>query len=71
MPFGAGPRLCPGRYLALVEMKIVLAMLLENFEIESVLAPGGADAVERLSFTMAPVGLKMRLRRRDAPATGR
>jgi cytochrome P450 len=61
MPFGAGPRLCPGRYLALVEMKMVLAMLLGGFEIESVTAPGGAEPEERLSFTMSPVGLRMRL----------
>lgn len=62
MPFGAGPRMCPGRYLALTEMKMLLAMLLSRFEIESVSAPGGAEAAERMSFTMVPVGLGMRLR---------
>jgi cytochrome P450 len=61
-PFGAGPRMCPGRYLALTEMKMMLAMLLSRFEIESVSAPGGAEAQERMSFTMVPVGLSMRLR---------
>jgi cytochrome P450 len=63
-PFGAGPRMCPGRYLALTEMKMMLAMLLSRFEIESVTAPGGEEAQERMSFTMVPVGLSMRLRAR-------
>jgi cytochrome P450 len=63
MPFGAGPRTCPGRYLALVEMKMALAMLLGSFDIESVEAPGGegGEAEERMSFTMVPVGLRMRV----------
>ncbi len=64
MPFGAGPRTCPGRYLALVEMKLLLAMLLAHFDIESVSAPGGGLARERMSFTMVPVGLGMRVKGR-------
>jgi len=62
MPFGAGPRLCPGRYLAMLEMKMVLAMLLSVFEIESVTAPGGGEPREALALTMSPVGLRLRLR---------
>ena len=62
MPFGAGPRLCPGRYLALLEMKMVMAMLLAGFEIESVTTPDGGEAREHLAFTMSPVGLKLKLR---------
>ena len=62
MPFGAGPRMCPGRYLALTEIKMVLAMLLANFEIASVSAEGGAEPEERIALTMYPVGLEMRLR---------
>lgn len=61
MPFGAGPRICPGRYLALLEMKMAMATLLGQFEILSVDTPDGGEARERLSFTMAPVGLRMRL----------
>ena len=63
MPFGAGPRTCPGRYLALLEMKMAMAMLLGSFDIESVDAPGGPDdeVEERMSFTMVPVGLRMRV----------
>jgi cytochrome P450 len=64
MPFGAGPRMCPGRYLAMAEIKMVTAMLLANFEVAEVCAPGGGEPQERLSLTMAPVGLKMRLRPR-------
>ena len=64
MPFGAGPRMCPGRYLALTEIKMVAAMLLSNFEIEDVSAPGGGAPAEKLSLTMAPVGLRMKLRLR-------
>ena len=64
MPFGAGPRVCPGRYLALLEMKMAMAMLLGRFDIESVDTPDGAEAQELLAFTMAPVGLRMKLRER-------
>ena len=62
MPFGAGPRICPGRYLALLEMRMAMAALLGNFDIESVDTPDGQEAREHLAFTMMPVGLRMRLR---------
>jgi len=65
MPFGAGPRVCPGRYLALLEMKMAMAMLLTHFDIEAVTTPDGGEAIEHLAFTMMPVGLKMRLRERS------
>jgi len=64
MPFGAGPRLCPGRYLALLEMKMVLGMLARNFELLEVGPEGGGAPGERMAFTMFPVGLKMRLAER-------
>ena len=65
MPFGAGPRICPGRYLALLEMKLAMAVLLGRFDIEGVDTPDGKEAREHLSFTMTPVGLRMRLRERS------
>ena len=68
MPFGAGPRICPGRYLALLEIKMAMAMLLAHFDIESVDAPGGGEADEHMAFTMSPLGLSMRLRPRAAQA---
>jgi len=68
MPFGAGPRLCPGRYLAILEMKMVMAMLLSRYEIESVATPDGGEAREHLAFTMAPAGLRLRLREKARAA---
>jgi cytochrome P450 len=64
MPFGAGPRICPGRYLALLEMKVAMATLLGRFDILSVDTPDGQEARELLQFTMMPVGLTMRLQAR-------
>ena len=64
MPFGSGPRMCPGRYLALLEMKMAMAMLLSSFDIEAVDTPDGLPAQELMAFTMNPVGLTMRLRER-------
>jgi len=64
MPFGAGPRICPGRYLALAEIKMLTAMVFASFRIESVSAPGGGEAEERLALTMSPVGLTLRLQPR-------
>ena len=61
MPFGAGPRMCPGRYLALQEMKMVLLTLLTSFDVKSVSTGHGGEPVERLMFAMAPVGLRMKL----------
>jgi len=64
MPFGAGPRICPGRYLALLEMKLAMAVLLGRFDIAGVDTPDGQEARELLRFTMMPVGLTLRLRER-------
>ena len=64
MPFGAGPRMCPARYLALLEMKMAMAMLLGRFDILSVDTADGGEVVERIAFSMAPVGLRMKLRER-------
>lgn len=65
-PFGAGPRFCPGRFLALLEIKAVISMLARNFEVERV-DHGPVD--EHLVVTMRPDNLAVRLRRRvDAPS---
>jgi cytochrome P450 len=68
MPFGAGPRICPGRYLALLEMKMAMAELLGEFDIADVGTLDGQPPREKLQLAMAPVGLTMRVRER-APST--
>jgi cytochrome P450/nitrite reductase/ring-hydroxylating ferredoxin subunit len=63
-PFGSGPRICPGRTLALVEMRVMLATLYKNFDVERV---GARQAVKELySFTVGPQDLRVRLKRRAA-----
>jgi cytochrome P450 len=61
--FGAGPRFCPGRNLALLEARVALAMLARGFELA--LHPGAPPVRERLAFTMQPTGLRVLLRERQ------
>lgn len=58
IPFGNGPRLCPGRSLAFLEIKATLAMICRNFELTS--ADSLAQVGERFAFTMLPTGLAVR-----------
>ena len=67
MPFGAGPRICPGRYLALMEIKLAISVLLRHFDIAAVDTPDGQAPRELLQLAMGPVGLSMRLRSRAWP----
>jgi cytochrome P450 len=64
LPFGAGPRTCPGRYMALLEIKVAMAMLLARFEIVSVTTAHGGEPAEKLGFVMEPEALQMRLQMR-------
>jgi cytochrome P450 len=61
--FGAGPRFCPGRNLALLEAKSALTMIARNFEIE--LDETAGPVREHFGFTMIPRGLRVRLRSRE------
>jgi cytochrome P450 len=63
-PFGGGQRFCPGRYLALAEIKMVVSMIARNFELSP--RPGAAPARESFSFTMNPSSLPVRLAPRRA-----
>jgi len=62
LPFGSGPRMCPGRSLALAEMNTILALLCKNFDVERV--GRSEDVGEVYGFVMSPGGLKVRLRPR-------
>ncbi len=62
LAFGAGPRFCPGRNLALLEARSALAMLARNFELA--LDPAAPPVRERFGFTMQPSELRVLLRER-------
>jgi cytochrome P450 len=62
-PFGAGRRLFPGRFLALTEIKMVVSMLMRNFELEFDTA---APPIEQImNFFMVPSAVPVRLKLRD------
>lgn len=62
MPFGTGPRFCPGRNLALTEIKMVIVMLCRHFELS--LANPETPVEEKLAFAMTPINLDVRFSRR-------
>lgn len=64
LQFGAGARVCPGRHLAGVEIRLVLSMLARNFRARLEVPPEDIDEV--LAFTMTPSTMPVRLMLRDA-----
>ncbi|GAB2915005.1 cytochrome P450 [Paraburkholderia jirisanensis] len=59
LAFGAGPRVCPGRYLAAVEMRLVTSMLMKHFKVELAIDPATIEEVS--AFTMVPNKMPVRL----------
>jgi len=62
LAFGAGPRTCPGKNLALLEMKLVLSMIARNYDLEILGRP--EDVGENMAFTMMPDRFDISLRPR-------
>ncbi|NOT10689.1 MAG: cytochrome P450 [Methylococcaceae bacterium] len=58
-PFGAGPRFCPGRNLALLEIKMAMAMVCKNFSVNRVETEQPVQEI--FSFTMMPDNLMVKL----------
>ena len=63
-PFGGGPRFCPGRFLAMAEIKMVVATIARNFVME--VPPDAAPVTELFTFTVTPSSLPVRLVPRHA-----
>ncbi|ALA56956.1 cytochrome P450 [Nitrospira moscoviensis] len=68
VPFGAGPRFCPGRNLALLEMKSAIAMLCRNFSVTK--SPDAKPVEEHFGFLMAPKHLSVVFAPRAVSAIG-
>lgn len=65
MPFGYGPRLCPGRQLSLVEMRLSIIGLVKRFRFERSADSQPADEV--IKFTIQPLGLRVNFLPRSEP----
>jgi len=63
LQFGAGPRVCPGRHLATVEMRLALSMLMNEFEIEMAIDPATINEIS--AFTMVPDTMPVKLTKRQ------
>lgn len=67
LPFGVGPRRCIGQHLAMREMTLVAAMLLQRFEIEPIAGePAPSPQMHVTLRPMAPLRLRLRARRSTA-----
>jgi cytochrome P450 len=61
-PFGGGARFCPGRYLAMVEIRMVMTMLAQNFnlQLDRAAPPVNDIFVYTMNPDAMPIGLAMR-----------
>lgn len=59
--FGGGPRFCPGKALAIDEIKTSLVSFISNFEVE--LAVPEEQVTEKAAFAMQPQNLKVKIKK--------
>lgn len=64
LPFGGGPRLCPGRSLALLEIRLAVSMICRHFDVVS--TEPNRTIEERFAFTMMPQDLMISLHARNS-----
>lgn len=61
-PFGAGPRTCMGQQLAMLEMELIVAMVVQEYEIR---LPSGFETAPHPTVTLRPsAGVQVHLRKR-------
>ncbi|MBB6461080.1 cytochrome P450 [Flammeovirga kamogawensis] len=64
MPFGGGPRFCPGKFLSETEMILFAVTLLKKFELT--LSVSKEEIKEKFAFTMSPENLSVNLKKRNS-----
>ena len=62
-PFGGGKRICPGKLLSFIEMKVVLIELFKRYKIER--APNSPPVEDNYGFTLMPDNLNVILKKRS------
>ncbi|MEZ4885658.1 MAG: cytochrome P450 [Chitinophagales bacterium] len=60
MPFGAGPRFCIGNHFAMMEMQLILAAMVQNFDFE--LIEGQKIVMEPLITLRPKYGIKLKVK---------